>query len=396
MCRCIRTCTPASPSSSRSRAATSRSSTPRTTSRPKRRAGPRSMTTCSAKSGRTMIRAILAAVLAVAFVPAHAAEPYRPDAALLEAARKEGQALWYTTLIVDQIVRPLMRAFQAQVPGVEVKFIRIDSGQQVVRLMNEAKVGRVQADLWSVIDGAAPLIQNKVAAAFDIASARGLPPTVVDADHRWIATNLATRSLGHNTALVPPGEAPKTYQDLLDQRWKGAFVWNPNAMTGAWGFIATVLRHMGEDAGLTYLRGLAKQEITPLPIATRAVLDRVIAGEYPIGLEMVNAHAAISAAMGAPVRWVPLDAVTTTLQVAGVTANAPHPNAGALFLDFITSRAGQDAFREANYIPMHPAIPAKDPTMKAEQGGYKSVVLSPEDVDTYATRYQKIYQDIFR
>src|SRR5262249_4885931 len=134
---------------------------------------------------------------------AGAAETYRPDPALLDAARKEGQALWYTALIVDQIVRPLIKSFHAQVPGVEVKFIRIDSGQQVVRLMNEAKVGRVQADLWSVIDGAAPLIQNKVAAAFEIASARGLPPTVADPNRRWIATNLATPSLAHNTALLP-------------------------------------------------------------------------------------------------------------------------------------------------------------------------------------------------
>src|SRR5262249_39999247 len=203
-------------------------------------------------------------------------------------------------------------------------------------------------------------------------------------------------SLAYNTQLIPKEQAPQRYQDLLDPRWKRMLVWNPNAMTGAWGFIATVLRHMGEEQGLTYLRNLAKQDIVPLPIATRAVLDRVIAGEYAIGLEMVNAHAAISAGLGAPVRWVPLDAVTTTLQVAGVTANAPHPNAGALFLDFITSRAGQELFREANYIPMHPAIPAKDPSSKAEKGGYNSIVLTPEEVDPNARRFQKIYEDIFR
>jgi ABC-type Fe3+ transport system substrate-binding protein len=343
-----------------------------------------------------MIRAVLAAVMLLSLLPAHAAEPYRPDPMLLDAARKEGQALWYTTLIVDQIVRPLIRAFQAQVPGVEVKFVRIDSGQQVVRLMNEAKVARVQADVWSVIDGVAPLSHGNVAAPFDIPSARGLPPTLVDPGRRWIATNLATRSLGYNTNLVPAGAAPRSYQDLLDPRWKGAFAWNPNSMTGAWGFIATVLRHMGEEQGLAYLRKLAVQEITPLPIATRAVLDRVIAGEYAMGIEMVNAHVAISRALGAPVAWVPLDAVTTTLQVAGVTTGAPHPNAGRLFLDFITSRAGQEIFREASYIPMRPDVPAKDPAMKAEQGGYKSIVLSPEEVDTNATRYQKIYQEIFR
>ena len=58
-----------------------------------------------------MVRALLAALLLLDLLPAQAAEPYRPDAALVDAARKEGQALWYTTLIVDQIVRPLIRAF---------------------------------------------------------------------------------------------------------------------------------------------------------------------------------------------------------------------------------------------------------------------------------------------
>jgi iron(III) transport system substrate-binding protein len=321
---------------------------------------------------------------------------YQADAKLVAEATREGQVLWYTTLIVDQIVRPLISAFRANFPGIEVRFVRIDSGQQVTRLINENRVGRVQADIWSVIDGVAPLIQNGVAAQFDIASAMGLPPTLVDAQRHWIATNLATRSLAYNTDLVPAAQAPRGYQDILDPRWKRALVWNPNAMTGAWGFIATVLRYKGEEEGLSYLRNLAKQEIVALPIATRAVLDRVIAGEYAIGLEMVNAHAANSRAKGAPVRWVPLEAVTTTLQVAGLTKAAPHPRAGELFLDFITSRAGQEIFREASYIPMHPDVPAKDPSLKAEQGGYNSIVLTPEEVDLNARRYQKIYGEIFR
>src|SRR5215510_12840058 len=117
-------------------------------------------------------RTLLAFLLITATaLPVLAAEPYRPDPKLVEAARKEGQMLWYTTLIVDQIVRPLIKLFQAQVPGIDVRFVRIDSGQQVIRLMNEARASRVQADMWAVIDGAAPLAQSGVAAQFDIASA---------------------------------------------------------------------------------------------------------------------------------------------------------------------------------------------------------------------------------
>jgi iron(III) transport system substrate-binding protein len=312
----------------------------------------------------------------------------------LEAAKKEGQLLWYTTLIVDQIVRPLIRAFQARVPGVEVKFLRLDSTAQTVRLMNEARANRVQADVWGLIDGAGALTQSGAAAEFDLPSMKDLPASLIDPKKRWIATNLATRSLAHNTQLIPKEQAPRTYADLLDPRWKGKFAWHPTAVAGGIGFIATVLRYMGEDDGKAYLRKLARQEIVPLPIATRAVLDRVIAGEYPMGLEMVSSHAAISLSMGAPVRWVPLEAVSTTMQVAGITKGARNPNAGKLFLDFVTSRAGQEVLREANYEPMHPAIPPKG--QEHLQGSYKTIVYSPEEVDANTPHWQKVYEDLFR
>ena len=348
-----------------------------------------------ARPRRTVLAGLFIA-LAMQLSPAPAAEAYQPNPKLVEAARKEGQVLWYTTLIVDQIVRPLIKQFQQQVPGIDVKFIRIDSGQQVVRLINEASVGRTQADIWNVIDGATALAQKNIAAEFDIASAKGLPTTLVDANRRWIATNLATRSLAHNTRLIPKEQAPRTYQDLLDPRWKGAFVWNPNAMTGAWGFIATVIKSMGDEQGMNYLRKLAKQEVVPLPIAIRAVLDRVIAGEYAIGLEMNNTHAAISEAQGAPVKWVPLDPVSETIQVAGITKGAPHPNAAKLFIDFMVSRAGQEIFRDNDYLPMHPEVNAKIPELRPEQGGYRAVVYSPDEIDAESPRWAKVYEELFR
>ena len=173
---------------------------------PNRCPWPRSNEQCPEETCSPAIRRIFAAWPAGRrhVRPRPAAEPYRPDPKLVEAARKEGQVLWYTTLIVDQIVRPLIKLFQAQVPGIDVRFVRIDSGQQVVRLMNEARAGRVQADMWSVIDGAAPLAQNGVSAPFDIASARDLPASLVDPNRRWIATNLATRSLAYQ---YQPGQS---------------------------------------------------------------------------------------------------------------------------------------------------------------------------------------------
>jgi ABC-type Fe3+ transport system substrate-binding protein len=328
--------------------------------------------------------------------PSAAAEPYRPDPALVTAAQKEGQVLIYTSLIVEQIVRPLIKVFQSHVPGVDVKYVRADSTALVVRLTNEARANRPQADIWHMVEGVGPLIEAGIAAPLNLPAAKGMPAAYADPNGRWVTTNLALRSLAYNTTLVPKAQAPKSYTDLIEPRFKGKFVWNPNSVSGAYGFIGTVLRHMGEEKGLVYLRALAKQDITPVPMAIRAVLDRVIASEYAIGLEMNGSHAYISAAMGAPVAWVPLDPVSLMLQVAGVNAKAPHPNAARLFIDFMISRAGQEVFRERDYVPVHPEVGAKIPELKPETGGYKVVVFTPEEIDASSKRWATIFQDIFR
>jgi ABC-type Fe3+ transport system substrate-binding protein len=341
--------------------------------------------------------AMLALILVGAgLAPARASEPYVPDAKLLEAAKKEGEVVLYTALIVDQIVRPMIKAFRAQVPGIDVKFVRADASQQMVRLINEARAGRVQADIWHVSDGLAPLLQENIVADLDLPSAKGLPPDVLDPKRRWVATNLATRSFAYNTSLIPAAQAPRTHQDLLDPRWKGQLAWHPRAVAGGYGFIAVVLKSMGEAKGLAYLRALAKQNIVQQPIATRAILDRVIAGEYAMGLEMNSTHAVISAAAGAPVKFVPLDPVTETIQIAGLTRGSPHPNAGKLFLDFMISRAGQEVFRDADYIPMRPDVPAKSPEVKPDTGGYRALMLTPDDIDANLEHWAKVYDDVFQ
>ena len=148
-------------------------------------------------------------LLGILAAPPAAAEPYRPDPALVAAAKKEGQVLIYTTLIVEQIVRPLIKAFQSQVPGVDVKFVRADSIALVVRLTNEARANRTQADIWHLVDGVGPLVEAGIAAPLDLPSAKGLPATYADPNRRWVATNLAVRSLAYNTKLIPPAQAPR-------------------------------------------------------------------------------------------------------------------------------------------------------------------------------------------
>src|SRR3984893_14804242 len=139
-----------------------------------------------------LIALIVASASAGAFAPACADEAYQADPKLVAAAQKEGEVVLYTTLIVDQVVRPMIKAFRSHVSGIDVKTVRTDSSQQVVKLINEGRAGRVQADIWHLSDELQPLLQENLVAQLDLPSARGLPAELVDRKGNWVGTHLST------------------------------------------------------------------------------------------------------------------------------------------------------------------------------------------------------------
>ena len=228
-------------------------------------------------------------------------------------------------------------------------------------------------------------------------AAKEYPPDLQDPDGYWIANNLFIITPGFNTSLVARGSEPKTYQDLLDPKWRGKMAWNgfPTS-SGIGGFVGTVLTEMERGEGPRYLRKLAKQNIAPLPGAAREVLDQVIAGEYEVALQIFNHHAVISAKKGAPVDWIKMEPVTGTLSVISVHKNAPHPNAAKLLVDFIISKEGQQVFREADYISAHPQVPALVPTLKPQEGKFRVHFFTPEQTEDNMPKWKQVSDEFFR
>jgi iron(III) transport system substrate-binding protein len=157
-----------------------------------------------------------------------------------------------------------------------------------------------------------------------------------------------------------------------------------------------VLAEMGEQDGMTYLRALSKQKVANVAGAAREVLDQVIAGEYAIGLQIFNHHAVISAKKGAPVDWIKMEPATGTLSVISIHKNAPHPNAAKLLVDFILSKEGQQVYRDADYLTADPAVPARDPSLKPEEGHFRVRFFAPETIEANMPRWKQVFDELFR
>ncbi len=345
-------------------------------------------------TARLTRRTLIAATLLAAGLAASSATA--ADQALIDAARKEGTVVWYSSLIVNQLVRPVAEAFEAKY-GIKVEYSRTPAGEMALKLLNEIKADSVQADAF---DGNSAFFQvmpldNLVAYSPDAAAA--YPAELKDPNGRFHAINLAILTTAVNTSLVPEAEWPRTYDDLLDPKWKGKMAWTTDLTpNGPPGFIGNILKVYGEDKGMDYLKKLAGQDVVKVPASQRVVLDQVIAGEHQLGLMTFNQHSVISAAKGAPVVWLKMEPLVSTGNYVGLLKNSPHPNAGKLFVDFILSEEGQKVFQAANYLPAHPGVPAAEPTLKPEAGHFKVTVITNEEALADLPKWTKIYKDLFQ
>jgi iron(III) transport system substrate-binding protein len=317
------------------------------------------------------------------------------DPALIARAKQEGQLTYYTDLVVDQIARPLISAFEAKY-GIKVSFTRGDSQVNATKLLNEYKAGRVMADVFGLTSAMDILINAGAVRQFTSANADELPAQYRDPDRYWVATHLYVMEPGINTNMVPQERRPASYDDLLVPYWRDKMVWKRNDLSGGPGFIANILVSMGEARGMEYLRKLSAQGIKMVNASARAVLDQVIAGEYPMALQIFNHHAAISADKGAPVDWVRLSPATVDPGLVGLPKNAPHPNAGLLFVEFLTSREGQLIFQKADYLPARPDVPPRKPDLIPERGGFAGTVITPAMTAKSMDHWDKVFADLFR
>jgi iron(III) transport system substrate-binding protein len=195
---------------------------------------------------------------------------------------------------------------------------------------------------------------------------------------------------------VPAAQRPKTYEDLLAPVWKDKMAIKPNDLSGASGFVGNILTSMGEARGMDYLRKLAKQNLKIVNASARAILDQVIGGEYSIALQIFNHHAAISAKKGAPVDWLRLNPATVTPDLMALTKGGPHPNAALLWVEFVTSKEGQQIFQKAQYLPTRPDVPPLVENLIPEKGGFTANVLSPDIVDKQYDHWDAVAKQLFR
>jgi iron(III) transport system substrate-binding protein len=150
---------------------------------------------------------------------------------------------------------------------------------------------------------------------------------------------------------------------------------------------------------MDYFRKLSMQNIINFASGSaRTLVDRVIAGEYPIAINIYAHHPLISAGKGAPVNSRPMDPVPSAAGTLAVLKGAKHPHAAMLLADFILGREGQQLMAKAEYFPVRADVePAPQLAgIVPRKAGFTENYVSPQQLKEGLESTDRIIQQWFR
>ena len=303
---------------------------------------------------------------------------------LIEAAKKEGKLVWYTSTNVTES-KPLLDDFE-KTYGIKGEIFRASGEKTLNRIVTEGRAGRWDYDVVTISEVDA-LMDAKLLMPYRSPEARTFIPEFKDANGYWTAVYVNYATIGYNTKLVSEKEAPKQWEDLLDPKWKSKISIDQEQYS----WFGTLHKAWGRERAQKYMRAIAKQDIQWRKGHT-LIAQLMSAGEFPLGV--VYAHRTEEMkSRGAPIEWVnTVNPLVVTLNSAGISNKPQHPNVARLFVDFLLSRPAQQRLRTLRRIPARPDIEPFSPRM--EQSKLK-LVTNPLETGVQFNATIKEFRETF-
>jgi len=296
----------------------------------------------------------------------------------LEAARKEGKVVWYTSLALTSSEK-VAKLFETAYPGVKVEVHRTGSQRILQRMMQELSSNIKNVDVVHTSDAGHYVLlkEKKLLMRYTPAGVEVFGAGFKDKDGYHYGLRATVNVIAYNTKVVSPADAPRTWKDLLDPKWRGRLV---TAHPGYSGVIATHVLALVHLHGWDYFKALAQNK----PMLVQSAVDPsgvVASGERPVAVNGGDYTFYQVKKKGNPVEIVyPKEGVPLVVSPSAITSFAPHPNAARLFTDFIFSREIQQVLADTEGLYSgHPQVTY--PTDKPRLSDLKVLAVEAEELE---------------
>ncbi|MDB5761984.1 MAG: transporter substrate-binding protein [Herminiimonas sp.] len=267
--------------------------------------------------------------------PIHAQVPMYEGAdrmqRLLDGAHREGVLSVYTSMAEKDISR-LVSAFEKKY-GIKVKVWRAGTDKVLQRVISEAHAGHSEVDfVLSTAPEMEALYREKLLQPVHSPMQKDLIPAALPAHREWTGMRVYVYVQAYNTQKIKRDELPRTYQDLLNPRWKGRL-----AVESKHEWFYTLVQAMGEEKGLRFFREVVAVNGMSLRSGSTLLANMVSAGEVPLALNLYKHVIEPLRAKSAPIDYISLSPTIASTDAIAIMRRSPHPYAATLFYDFALS-----------------------------------------------------------
>jgi iron(III) transport system substrate-binding protein len=272
---------------------------------------------------------------------------------LIAQAKKEQELVIYGTAQAHQ-VQNYLKNFRKQYPFLQVKYSRATGETLTSKILAEASGGQLSADVVIINNYTQRIFMKKNMLTPHLAPAiKNFPQGLANPEGYWIGLYLVPYAIEYNTKMVAKNDVPKSYEDLLQPRWKGQMSLEKEE------YLVTQAhaQYLGKERALDFFRKLARQDLALVKGHSQQTV-LLSAGEFPLVVYNDIARSEEYKGKGAPVNWVDAEPHITVVVAAGMFKSSRHPSAAKLFLNFVASDEGQ---KEVLAMEKPPVLPKFGP-----------------------------------
>ena len=266
---------------------------------------------------------------------------------VIEGAKKEARLVLYTGMDTEE-ANLYAKEFSKKYPFVKTEVFRSNGEKVQARFLVEHRANVHSADIFQTsIIQVYQLKNSGLLAKYVSEETSAYADGFKDPQGYWTAFYQIPYVIGYNTRLVANKDAPASYEDLLNPRWKGLI----GLETEEYQWFYHLVQIMGREKGLDYMKKFAGQNLQMRKGHT-LLAQLVAAGEVALATVVYSNRVERMKASGAPIDWVRFKGPTiTAINAISIPEKAPHPNSARLFVDFVLSKEGQNFLRGLRRIP---------------------------------------------
>ncbi len=282
----------------------------------------------------------------------------------LGTAAQAGEKLMVYTSMKESLIGKLRDAFMKKYPEVAFDYYSAGAGKLMAKVAAERQSGKLTVDvLWhSEVPDFYQLKQEGVWEKYVSPEAASVQSTVKDPDGFFTPARLGTLGIAYNTKKI--SAAPKTWQDMLDPRFKDGFAIANPALSGT-AMMSVAL--LANTFGWEYIQKL-KTNGAKIGAGSGQVVDDTASGDFKaslapdyIAIDKIKKGADMGLAYPKEMLVVP--------SPIAIFKGTPNLKAAQKFVDFLLSKDGQTIVASEGTLPIRAdvAVETKYGLAKADE-----------------------------